>query len=409
MTTLVRQARRPRAEALTLPLLAGARATRSAPTGLISRLVRSRSAEGDTLSPQLHFALLLQRLGPPGDSPDPVRMRRDHRRAALAAAGPYLPMKRVTDYALDGPSGRLFARHYTPPGDELDELGRRRPLVVYFHGGGFVLGDLDVVDHVCRLIAATAGVHVFSADYRLAPENPFPAGVDDAEFAFLWAREHANELGADPDRIAVAGDSAGGTLAALVTLRTVSRRREVPNAPVPDAQMLIYPSTHHHSDFPSRRRYDTGFFLEKVDMDWFFDCYVTRGGADAADPSVSPLLAPDLRGLPPTLIVTAAFDPLRDEGEAYGARLRDAGVPVVVRRQRGMLHGFLNMTGMSRDAHDAAVSVAGSFGALISGADRLGSASDGSGVPPRRAGEPDVLIHGDRPGSPAVAGSLTPQ
>ncbi len=390
MVTLVRRARRPRPGPITLPVAAGARATRSTPPRVARRLVRPLSADGDTLSPQLHYALLLHRLAGLEPSPDPMAMRLNHRRAALAAAGPAMPMKQVTDYAIDGPAGRLLARHYTPPGTELDEFGRPRPLVVYYHGGGFVLGDLDVVDHVCRLIASTAGVHVLSADYRLAPEHPFPAAVDDAEFAFLWAYEHADRLGVDASRTAVAGDSAGATLAAVVCQRTVARRRVASDTPLPAAQMLLYPSTHHHSDYPSRRQFSTGYFLEKQETDWFFDSYVLGGGASISNPEVSPLLAPDLTGHPPALIITAAFDPLRDEGEAYGMRLRDAGVPVVLRRQRGMLHGFMNMTGISRDAHEAAVAAAGTLSGL------LGTTGPGSRANPvdrvaEHRGEPGTL------------------
>ena len=365
MVTWVRRARRPRAGVTTLPLKVASRATRATSGGVARRLVRPLSDDGDTLAPQLHFALLLHRLGGFGPSPDPVRMRLDHRRATLAAAGPWVAMKQVTDYATDGPAGALLARHYTPRGADLDEFGRPRPLVVYFHGGGFVLGDLDVVDHVCRLLAATAGVHVFSADYRLAPEHPFPAAVDDAESAFLWAHEHADRLGIDASRIAVAGDSAGANLAAAVCQRTVARARLVADTPVPAAQMLLYPSTYYLGDFPSRRKFSTGYFLEQQEMDWFFASYVLAGGADAGNPEVSPLLAPDLAGHPPAVIITAAFDPLRDEGEAYGMRLRDAGVPVVMRRQQGMLHGFMNMTGISRDAHEAALAAAGTLAALL--------------------------------------------
>jgi acetyl esterase len=373
VVTWVRRAQQPRAGVTTLPLKVASRATRGTSDEVARRLVRPLSADGDTLAPQLHFALLLHRLAGFEPSPDPLRMRLDHRRAALAAAGPAVAMEQVTDYATDGPGGRFLARHYTPRGAELDEFGRPRPLVVYFHGGGFVLGDLDVVDHVCRLLAAAAGVHVFSADYRLAPEHPFPAAVDDAEFAFLWAYELADRLGIDAGRIAVAGDSAGATLAAAVCQRTVGRARLAGDVPVPAAQMLLYPSTYYHADFPSRRKFSSGYFLEQQEMDWFFASYVLAGGADASNPEVSPLLAPDLTGHPPAVVITAAFDPLRDEGESYGMRLRDAGVPVVMRRQPGMLHGFMNMTGISRDAHEAALVAAGSLAALL-GTTRTSSA-----------------------------------
>jgi len=361
--TLVRPARRPRRDAISVPVAVGARALRAVPDGVARRFVRERSGNGDALDPHLQFVLLLQRLAPVGPQRDPVKMRADHRRAALGIAGPLVPVRSVTDVRVQGPAGSMAARHYVPP--QTTSANEPAPLVVYYHGGGFALGDLDSVDQVCRLLCRQAGVQVLSAEYRLAPEHPFPAAVQDAEFWFQWAQRRAAGVGADPDRVAVAGDSAGGTLAAVVSRRAAARRRNDHAAPVPAAQLLIYPSTHHHSDFPSRHAFGTGFFLEQEEMDWFFDSYVAAAGASPDDPDVSPLLADDLIDLPPAIVVTAGFDPLRDEAEAYAARLKEAGVPVVLRRVPGMLHGFFNMTGISRVAHDAVLTTAGALHAML--------------------------------------------
>jgi acetyl esterase len=361
MPTLVRPARPPRPPLLAVPVKVGARVVRAVPDRIARRFVRERIAGGETVHPHMHYALLLQRLSAVGDEREPGRMRAEHRLATLGAAGPSTPVGSATDVRFDGPAGTMVARHYVPD----VRGGQQLPLLVYYHGGGFVAGDLDSVDQICRLLCVHGCMQVFSVDYRLAPEHPFPAAVDDADFAFRWAHARAERLGADPDRVAVAGDSAGGTLAAVVSQRAAGRSRHDPTAPVPGAQLLIYPSMHHHSDYPSRRSYSTGFFLEQEDMDWFFTSYVEAGQSSSADPEVSPLLAHDLKGLPPTLIITAAFDPLRDEAEAYAARLSEAGVPVLLRRIPGMLHGFFNMTGMSRDAHGAVLATAGSLAALL--------------------------------------------
>ena len=361
--TLVRAARPPRRDPIALPVVAGARLVRALPDWVARRLVRDLSADGDTLEASLHFVLLLRRFTPVEPERDPVQMRADHRRALVGAAGSSTPVGSVTDLRVDGPSGVMSARHYMPPAQDRDTSPL--PLVVFYHGGGFALGDLDSVDQVCRLLCAHAGVQVLSVEYRLAPENPFPAAVEDADFWFRWAQQRAAGVGADPQRVAVAGDSAGGTLAAVVSRRAAARRRSDATAPVPAAQLLLYPSMHHHSDFPSRRAFNTGFFLEQEDMDWFFDSYVVAAGASPADPDVSPLLADDLTGLPPTVVITAGFDPLRDEAEAYAARLEEAGVPVLLRRVPGMLHGFFNMTGISRAAHEAVLTTAGAFAAVL--------------------------------------------
>ncbi len=210
--------------------------------------------------------------------------------------------------------------------------------MVFLHGGGWVFGDLDSHDSACRLICRDAGVHVLAVDYRLAPEHPAPAAVDDAYAAYRWAREHAAELGADPRRVAVAGDSAGGNLTAVVC-----RLARDAGDPMPSLQWLIYPVTDQRGQARSRSLLGDGFLLTKHDMDWFTDSYLRDSGLDRTDPIVSPLLADDLSGLPPALVITAGFDPLRDEGEQYAVKLQEAGVTVDHRVMTSMIHAFLNL------------------------------------------------------------------
>ena len=227
----------------------------------------------------------------------------------------------------DGVPARLYRPSSATP------LG----LLVYYHGGGWVLGGLDSHDDVCRKLARAMGHAVLSVDYRLAPEAPFPAAVEDSMRALRWAHAHASELGIDPDRIAVGGDSAGGNLAAVVannspiTLRT---------------QMLIYPVTDATRSSQSYIDNANGYRLTAAGMKWFCDHYV--GSGSTTDPRVSPLYAPAevLAGAPPAFIITAEFDPLRDEGEAYAERLMAAGVPCALTRWSGMIHGFFSMSEM---------------------------------------------------------------
>ena len=251
-------------------------------------------------------------------------------RAMRAALPPPPEVAAVRDLRIDTPGGPLNLRVYHPAPDE------RRPVIVFFHGGGFVLGDLDTHDPLARALALATGAVVVSVDYPLAPEHPFPAAPDAASQATRWIADHAGELGADGTRLAVAGDSAGGNLAAVVALDA----RDA-GGPRIAHQLLIYP------DLDFRRCNESIQSLagqhgniSREMQHWFMDHYL-GDPAHKLLPRVSPLLAPDLRGLPPAHIVTAEYDALRDEGEAYAQRLRDAGVPVTLKLYDGMIHEFM--------------------------------------------------------------------
>jgi acetyl esterase len=272
--------------------------------------------------------------------------------AEVIGSQPPIPMARIEALEIPGQAGSIPARFYVPAGLA---AGVPAPLLVYFHGGGWVIGDLDTHDDVCRFLAATAGTTVLSIDYRLAPEHPFPAAVEDAWAGFAWAATNGAALGIDPARIAVGGDSAGGNLAAVVSLLA-----RAGGGVMPAMQLLIYPPTDSAGDLPSRRLFAEGFLLTKGDMDAFERFYLPPG-TDSTDPRVSILLAPDLTGLPPAYVATAGFDPLRDEAEAYALRMREAGVRVAMRRHPGLIHSFVNQTAISRTARAAMLEAAGAL------------------------------------------------
>jgi acetyl esterase/lipase len=271
---------------------------------------------------------------PPGTEPLAVRRARFAREVANVSARARVPVA-ASDVTVAGAAGPLHARMYVPA-----EAPERGPLLVYFHGGGWVEGSPATHEPSCLLLAHLAGVRVISVDYRLAPEHPFPAAADDAIAAYADVARRAAEFGADPDRLAVGGDSAGGNLAAVVAQVV----RGEPGVPAPAFQLLIYPGLDMTRKRPSRLRCGEGFLLTEESMTWYEDQYVPDHG-HRADPRVSPLLTPDLSGLPPAHIATALADPLRDEGEAYAQRLRDAGVPVALQRHP-QIHGFFNITAM---------------------------------------------------------------
>jgi len=239
---------------------------------------------------------------------------------------------RIDDRTVPGPGGEIPIRVYTPEG------ARPLPGLVYFHGGGWVIGSIEGHDITCRALTNASGCVVVSVEYRLAPEHPFPASVEDAYAATRWVSEHAAELGIDPTRLAVGGDSAGGNLAAVVA----QLAREAGGPPLA-FQLLVYPVTGNSFDTASYRDNADGYFLTRDWMRWFWQYYLPDESA-RADPRAAPLMAEDLSGLPPALVITAEFDPLRDEGEAYARALREAGVDVTVTRYDGMIHGFFTMS-----------------------------------------------------------------
>lgn len=249
----------------------------------------------------------------------------------MQPAIPGVPMAEVRNLRVEGAIGELDARLFRP--SEESNL----PLLVYFHGGGFVVGNLDTHDNLCRSLAHLTDAVVVSVAYRLAPEHPFPAAPLDCYRATCWLVEHAAQLGVDGSRLAVAGDSAGGNLALAVSQLAVQRQ-----GPKIRYQCLFYPVTDAGCDSHSYREFADGFFLTGAMMNWFWQQYLQEDG-QGEDPLASPLRAGSVAHLPPTTLITAEFDPLRDEGEAFAERLRQAEVPVRVQRCEGMIHGFISM------------------------------------------------------------------
>jgi acetyl esterase len=308
------------------------------PTRAVRLLAGGRSVtiDGNTLDPTLQLMLSGQRaMGMDGSAvgDDVDASRALMREMCLGFAGPQVHVG-VSDLSIPGPAGQIRARHYYPATTD------PAPLLVFYHGGGWTIGDLDTHDALCRLTCRDADIHVLSVDYRLAPEHPAPAAVDDAYAAFRWAHEHAADLGAIPGKIAVGGDSAGGNLAAVVSQLA---RDEDSRGPKPVLQWLIYPRTDLTAQTRSLSLFADGFLLTKHDIDWFERQYLGGSGVEPTDPRISPLLAESLSGLPPALIATAGFDPLRDEGDRYAAALRAAGTAVDLRCMGSLTHGFASL------------------------------------------------------------------
>lgn len=270
---------------------------------------------------------------PPLHKLTPEQIRAGSRLQREQALRYYTPeqVAKIENRRIPAPTGEIPVRIYTPQGDG------PFPLLVFFHGGGWVIGDLDSHDDLCRALTNAAGCVVFAVDYRLAPEHKFPAATEDCYAATEWAAAHTGELNADPSRIAVGGDSAGGNLAAVVT--HIARDRGGPQL---SFQMLIYPATDFGGDYASRDENANGPVLDSESSGWFMNHYL-NGEDDRTNPLASPMLASDFSNLPPALVITAEYDPLRDEGEAYAAKLKAAGVPVTVRRYDGLIHGFFSI------------------------------------------------------------------
>lgn len=257
-------------------------------------------------------------------------------RQNMEQSGPFAatpePVKQVEDRVVPGPLGDIPIRVYTPEGSG------PFPLLVFYHGGGFVLGSIASHDALCRTLTNATPCITVSVEYRLAPENPFPAGPEDCYAATQWVAEHAASFNGDPTRLAVGGDSAGGNLAAVVSLMARDR-----GGPTITFQLLIYPTTDNHEPgTPSLQENAQGYFLTLDDIHWFDAQYISRN-VSREEPYAFPLFAKQLTNLPPALVITAEYDPLRDEGELYAQRLREAGIPATVSRYDGMIHGFVSM------------------------------------------------------------------
>ncbi len=295
------------------------------------------------LHPQVSALLnSIRRPGAPLDTMTVAGARAAQRASTEALGGKVEPVSGTVDItAAPSPAGGVRLRIHRPLGAP---AGQALGGVLYLHGGGWVAGDLDTHDRICRGLANRSGAAVIAVDYRLAPEHPFPAGLEDALAALAWSRTHAAAVGVDPTRLAVAGDSAGANLAAVLARRD----RDAGGTPPLALQVLVYPITDAAMDTSSYTENGEGLYLTRADMEWYWGHYM--GGADPLDPDASPLRAADLSGLPPALVLTAEYDPLRDEGEAYAERLRAAGVPVECRRRAGMVHGFLRWGGAVDEA-----------------------------------------------------------
>jgi len=289
------------------------------------------------LHPKVQALLTAQRLSgaPPMHALTPEQARADMRAQVPAVSGTLAAVARVDDRTVPGAAATLPVRIYTPQGTG------PFPGIVYFHGGGFVIGDLETHDPLCRQISARTGAVVCAVDYRRAPEHPFPAAADDALAAARWFMAHAADAGVDRDRLFVMGDSAGGTLATVTALAVRDQL-----GPHLRGQILVYPITDHvDAGAASYTEFADGYGLTRDGMRWFLRHYAANPH-DATDPRVCPVRMPTLRGLPPAFVVTAEYDVLRDEGERYAERLREDGVDVTFERAAGLHHGFIRLFGL---------------------------------------------------------------
>ena len=268
----------------------------------------------------------------PGVYPPLPELRQQLRTMVTLMDEPAPDLARIEDVKIAGPAGVIPARVYDPAAG-----GSPRPALVYVHGGGWVQGDLETHHGLCARIAQRAGIIVVAIDYRLAPEAKFPAAVEDCLAAYRWVREHGRELGVDQARVAIGGDSAGGNLSAVVC-----QLAKAGGLPLPACQVLIYPATDFSWSTPSHHELENGHIIPHERIVWYAQQYL-HGEADKKDPRVSPILG-DLRGQPPALVITAGFDPLRDEGHEYAEALKKAGVDVAYHEYPGQIHAFVSLT-----------------------------------------------------------------
>lgn len=303
---------------------------------------------GRTLDPRFQFLAHAGRSAPPMASLTPQAARAGSAEALRVVAGKPEPGVRTEGLSIEGPRGPIPLRAYRPDGQD-----PASPVMVYAHMGGGVIGDLETCDVFCSILARAARCAVLSVDYRLAPEYRFPAGLEDVLAAYRWARDHAARFGAPEGRVAIGGDSMGGNFAAIIA-QEMKRLGE----PQPALQLLIYPATDLTSESQSMTTYAEAYPLSRQTMDWFVGHYLPPDAAPA-DPRVSPLRSDDLTDLAPAVVVTAGFDPLNDQGEAYAKRLKDAGVPVVFRCYDSLAHAFTAFTGALPCANVACREIAG--------------------------------------------------
>lgn len=308
------------------------------------------------VDPDLVPLLELIATAPPMHAGSPEAAREAYRRLTVQARAPeqVVPVASVEHATVPGPAGEIPVRVYRP------EAAGPVPTIVFFHGGGWVVGDLDTHDNMARTLCRDCSAVVVSVDYRLAPEAPFPAAVEDALAATRFVLEHAEKLGGDA-RVAVAGDSAGANQAAVV-----AQQLRDEGAPALAGQLLVYPATDVTGDHPSRLENAEGYLLDLATMAWFLGHYAADAGLHE-DPRLSPLRHQDLAGLPPAVVVTAEYDPLRDEGQAYAAALTRAGVPTDVRCFEGLIHGFFDMGTFSRGAQAAIEETCAMFAKVLNG------------------------------------------
>lgn len=289
------------------------------------------------------FAEMLKQMAE-ANAPALTELSPEDGRAMYKAMNETMPQVHVTSVSnrqIPVADGEISIRIYQ------QEMGQMQPCLVYYHGGGWVIGDLDTHDSICRQLACETLNTIVSVDYRLAPEYPFPVPLNDCYDALVWVRDNANELGIDTNRISVGGDSAGGNLSTCVCLKAIEE-----SGPQLVHQLLIYPVTDMDFGTLSYQENGEGYMLTLDSMKWFWNHYLADDGASKSHFAV-PMCASDLSNLPPATVITGEFDPLRDEGEAYGQKLADAGVPTTTRRFDGMIHGFFGMTHVIEGARDA--------------------------------------------------------